>query len=188
MACNGCGKRAKRWILEPLGYQLKDGIWIGPKGDKILDEEVMQHHTRESAKALWKLLRMGVTNRSLVALLLLGCAITVEPTNWIPLQPPPEYAVAWQAVMRCLDITGDMERIQFRVVQQEPWTDGCPRDYPCTGMWLKPHTIYLGRSYVMSRRTVQHEMIHDGLGEYHNDGNEAVFDRCDYPDQGFVWQ
>jgi hypothetical protein len=107
-------------------------------------------------------------------LLLAAClAHPFEPAGARPFSPPPPlYAVWWQRMETCAQITAPLDRVEW---YEMPGDQFATPDGPRWGWWGPPHEIYIATTHLSDEQLVEHEMLHDLL---QTGAHPAVFQTC----------
>ena len=107
-------------------------------------------------------------------LLLAAClAHPFEPAGARPFSPPPPlYAVWWQRMETCAQITAPLDRIEW---YEMPGDQFATPDGPRWGWWGPPHEIYIATTHLSDEQLVEHEMLHDLL---QTGAHPVVFQTC----------
>ena len=102
----------------------------------------------------------------MLALSSLGCALFEPPTDH-PYDPPPTYRDWWMQTERCAGVRrGTFDRLRFFVLPEDDRHAG--RRFG----W----SIWVRGPYLMSRRVVEHEMLHVLLDD--NSHRAAAWTAC----------
>lgn len=109
-----------------------------------------------------------------VPLLLAAClAHPFEPAGARTFSPPPPlYAVWWQRMETCAQITAPLDRIEW---YEMPGDQFATPEGPRWGWWGPPHAIYIATTHLSDERLVEHEMLHDLL---QTGAHPVVFQTC----------
>lgn len=72
--------------------------------------------------------------------------------------PLPIYWTWWENVRQCTDVSADLDRVSWYLVDQIP---AQADDWQPRGMWAAPHRIYLQHGHETDAKLVRHEMTHE---------------------------
>ena len=107
------------------------------------------------------------------ALLAACLAHPFEPGEARPFSPPPPlYAVWWQRMETCSQISAPLGQVEWYEVPGDQFETP---DGPRWGWWGPPHSIYIAETHLSDERLVEHEMLHELL---QTGAHPVVFATC----------
>jgi hypothetical protein len=91
-------------------------------------------------------------------LVLSACRSTLAPADRMPIVPPLEYRVWWDATRTCVG----MPDADFEMIRWWSATDVLAENL-MSGLWVAPHDIYIRPDKLDAEGVIRHEMVHDLL-------------------------
>lgn len=104
---------------------------------------------------------------AVVALLVAGCQpelpAQAEPR---PMQPKPEYAIAWEYVTACAGVVADSQATLAQVKWFERDSTQDSAGNLIIGEWVEPDSVIIAVGYADSLWVIAHELLHHRIGRY----------------------